>query len=122
MDRGLIPATKQIGNVTVREMAWPDFIKFLEMLSQKLSAMVNAQGEVKLNPLVIGQIVSSSAELSNQLLASSCRIGNERIDIESLEVTKAIDLLDAAVEINFSEEVLGRIKKLAMRLKGAFQK
>ncbi len=108
--------------VQVRELRWLDTLQFLQKLAAGIEQVVGSQavgadGTVRLNADRLREAVLSGGELANTLLAKATSLPQARLD--SLSASQALTLLDAAVRINFREELLGKLKAVGGALQGA---
>lgn len=99
--------------VEVREMAWPDALEFLRKLTAFAGSYLKPDGSFAFSMTGLADLVNSSAELSNFLILKST--DQSEAFLERLPVCSALDILDSALELNLSEEVLKRGKKLGAR-------
>ena len=108
--------------VQVRELRWLDTLQFLQKLAAGIEQVVGSQavgadGTVRLNAERLREAVLSGGELANTLLSKATSLPQARLD--SLSASQALTLLDAAVRINFREELLGKLKAVGGALQGA---
>ena len=108
--------------VQVRELRWLDTLQFLQKLAAGIEQVVGSQaigadGSVRLNADRLRDAVLSGGELANTLLAKSSGLPQSRL--ETLSASQALTLLGAAVEINFREDLLGKLKGVGGALQGA---
>ena len=108
--------------VQVRELRWLDTLQFLQKLAAGIEQVVGTQaigadGSVQLNAERLRDAVLSGGELANTLLAKSTGLPQARL--EALSASQALTLLSAAVQINFREELLGKLKAVGGVLQGA---
>jgi hypothetical protein len=98
--------------VNVRELTWPKALKFCLMLAEK-SAQFAKDGRFDFKPENFPALISNASELSDFLICEST--GWDKATLESVPVSSAFAVLDAALAINLSPEVLGSAKKAAGR-------
>lgn len=108
--------------VQVRELRWLDTLQFLQKLAAGIEQVVGTQaigadGSVHLNADRLRDAVLSGGELANTLLAKSTGLPQARL--EALSASQALTLLSAAVQINFREELLGKLWGVGGVLQGA---
>ena len=108
--------------VQVRELRWLDALQFLQKLAGGIEQVVGTQaigpdGTVRLNADKLREAVLSGGELANTLLAKATGLPQARLD--ALSASQALSLLQAAIEINFREELLGKLKAVGGVLQGA---
>ncbi len=107
--------------VQVRELRWLDTLQFLQKLAAGIEQVVGTQaigadGSVHLNAERLRDAVLSGGELANTLLAKSTGLPQARL--EALSASQALTLLSAAVQINFREELLGKLRGVGGALQG----
>ena len=107
--------------VQVRELRWLDTLQFLQKLAAGIDQVVGSQavgadGTVRLNADRLREAVLSGGELANTLLTKATSLPQARL--ESLSASQALALLDAAVRINFREELLGKLRGVGGALQG----
>lgn len=73
-------------------------------------------GRCDLNAEKLREAVLSGGELANTLLVKATGLPHARL--ESLSASQALSLLETAVELNFREEVLGKLRKVGAALRG----
>jgi hypothetical protein len=115
--------TTCMGKVEVRELSWERALEFLKMLSSHSRQFVSADGKFNFNLDKMAELVSGASELSTFLLKHSvCKgagdadgkfLGDNFADV--LPFSEGLVLLDAALEINLSPEILALAKKTAAR-------
>ena len=101
-----------IGDVTVHEMSWHDALEFLQLLSNHAKEFMNEEGRLAFSLPKIQQLVAGARELSDHLIDCST---DEQFSTENLPLTDGLLLLDAAIEVNLSQEVMALAKKTAGR-------
>ncbi|HNQ89014.1 MAG TPA: hypothetical protein PKM73_10405 [Verrucomicrobiota bacterium] len=109
--------------VQVRELRWVDTLRFLEKLAHSIEQVLGAQavgpdGSFRLNAEKLREAVLSSGELANTLLAKATGLPQERLD--ALSASQALTLLEAAVQTNFREDLLGKFRGVGQSLRGVF--
>jgi len=107
--------------VQVRELRWLDALQFLQKLAGGIEQVVGTQaigadGTVRLNADKLREAVLSGGELANTLLAKATGLPQARLD--ALSASQALSLLQAAIEINFREELLGKLRGVGAVLQG----
>ena len=108
--------------VQVRELRWLDTLQFLQKLAAGIEQVVGTQAigadrSVHLNAERLRDAVLSGGELANTLLGKATGLPQARL--EALSASQALTLLSAAVQINFREELLGKLKAVGGVLQGA---
>jgi hypothetical protein len=99
--------------ITVQEMTWLDMLAFLKLLSQHAKCLIDDVGRLSLDINKIVEIITGAQELSNFLIAKSSTIQPEQL--HGLSFVDGLALLDAALELNLTEEVMTRAKKTVGR-------
>ena len=102
--------------VKVRELKWSDTLEFLKQLGGYIGKLMNEKGEVAVTPDLIVEMVTSTDELTTSLLRRCTDLEVEAI--AQLPMTAALDLVDAALELNLSDDLIAKGKNIA----GRFQK
>ena len=107
--------------VQVRELRWLDALQFLQKLAGGIEQVAGTQaigldGTVRLNADKLREAVLSGGELANTLLAKSTGLPQARLD--ALSASQALSLLQAAIEINFREELRGKLRGVGAALQG----
>ena len=110
-----------IENVEVRELLWVDALAFLEKLASSIGLVVAAQGieadgTFRLNADRLREAVLSSGELAGTLLSKATGLPQDRL--QHLSASQALALLEAAVQVNFREELLGKCRAVGQSLRG----
>ena len=80
--------------------------------------MLNEQGQFTPTAQAFEQLVVGSAELTELLLTRAT--GRDREWLDQRSVAEVFDLLDAALALNLSEDLIARGKRLAERVRAAF--
>jgi len=102
-------------SVRVRELPWPEALQFFERLADKALSLADPKGRIELlDPATLRQAVSHSAELIAWLLSHTADMPPERL--KRLPPRSLMLLLDAALALNLSDEVISLGKRLAARL------
>ena len=103
----------------VKEMNWRDGMQFLGMISKHASEVVSGEGgKVTVDFAKLPALVASMEELANFLLTRST--GRELAEVNALRFSDSLALIDAAIELNLSQELLERGKQIAGRVGAAF--
>lgn len=103
-------------SIKVRELAWPDARAFLAELGGFLAKLVNEKGEIRIDVGIITEIITASDELVASLILKTT--GLNKTELDKLPIGAVLELLDAALELNLSDDLLAKGKKIA----GRFQK
>jgi hypothetical protein len=106
------------GEVAVRELTWPALWQLLEKLSEHAGKFVTEEGKFFINAEKISGLVMSSQDLSQRLILGTT--GKDQEWLNKRPVGEVIDLLDASLEVNMSESIMNRAKKIGSRLAGLF--
>lgn len=96
--------------VIVREMDHHRAVVFLGVLAKYIGQFFTAEGKPNVTPESIGEIITATAELSESLLE-----GATGRSASEFPISVSLDILDAAIELNLTKEILGKGKKLAGR-------
>jgi hypothetical protein len=104
----------------VKEMNWRDGMAFLGLIGKHASeiGIESSGGKVALDFAKLPALIGNVKELGDFLLTKST--GREQAEIDALSFKEAVALMDAAVELNLSEELLQRGKSVAGRVGAAF--
>lgn len=109
------------GTVTVHELKWPMLWQLLAKLSAQAGEFVTMEGgkaSMSLSVEKIGALVTGSGELTQQLILGTT--GKDEAWLKERHVGEVLDLLDASLNVNLSESIVGRVKKIGSRLQGLF--
>ncbi|KAB2673898.1 MAG: hypothetical protein DVB31_02965 [Verrucomicrobia bacterium] len=113
--------------VTVREMAWPDALRFLQLLSGHVRALVKPM--VSDGPIDRATVMRKIAEQLPEIVVGATDLGDfllrkatdlDPAEIAGVRLCSALEILDKAIELNLGPEVIDRGKRVAGRLAGAF--
>lgn len=102
--------------ITVRELSWMDALDFIKQLAGYLGSLVDAAGNFRINIGTIADLVVTTNELALKLIAKTT--GKDAAWIEALSLGDMLELIDIALALNLSDEILAKGKKIA----GRFQK
>ncbi len=102
--------------VTVRELAWMDALDFLKQLGGYLGKFISPKGEIEISASSITDIIANTDELSTALVTKTT--GRDADFLRTVSLGQMLDLIDAALELNLSEEILAKGKKIAGRFQG----
>ena len=122
--------------LTVGALSWKDGLAFVAKISQTILqqasfiAGVGEKGLASLTAEKIGEVVAGSAELCEWLLTRTVFVNSPTLQhsntptpqtlqhsaLSGMPVVDVLRLLDAALEVNLSEEVLGLGKSVGGRL------
>jgi hypothetical protein len=97
--------------VTVREMLWPDALAFLRKLGTYLEKFMNEKGEMRVDLGLITEVITATDELATMLIAKS--IGKDEAWLAALSMSQGLEILGAALEVNLTEDLLEKGKKIA---------
>lgn len=112
----LFPEKKvRIGDrdIVVREMNHHQAVAFLSVVGKYIGQFFNSDGKPNITPESIGDMVRCTAELSEALLEGAT--GRPAADFP---ISVSLEILPAAIDLNLSEEILAKGKKLAGRFQG----
>jgi len=117
------PAIANYGGkpISISEIPWPELLTLAEDISKVLSGHMRQDAEGKVSIAIdltaIGDLIRGSRELGQKLLAAATNLPPE--EIAKLPARVAMQLLDVALEQNFTPEFLTAGKGLAARLTAA---
>lgn len=97
----------------VRELAWSEALDFLKKLGGYLGSLMNDKGELVVTVSGLTDLISNTQELSATLVAKAT--GRTAESFENLSLGQMLDLIDAALELNLSEEIIAKGKNIAGR-------
>lgn len=108
----------KIGDETikVRELKWAETLAFLKELGGYIGNVMDAKGEVQVSPSTIANLVASSEGLTVSLLTKATQMDANRI--AELPMSAVLELVDVALELNLSDDLIAKGKSIA----GRFQK
>lgn len=106
------------GELQVRELNWRDALEFMAKLSKHAGALFDEKGSVTLDLEKLGSLVMGTKEVADHLLMKAT--GREQEWVDGLSLSEALVVIDAALELNLSPELIARGKKVAGRVQGAF--
>jgi hypothetical protein len=104
--------------IQVKELCWREALEFLQRLATSVACVLNEQGKFVPTAQAFEQLVVGSAELTELLLTRAT--GRDRDWLAQRSVAEVFALLDVALELNLSEDLITRGKRLAERVRGAF--
>jgi hypothetical protein len=104
--------------VEVRELRWPDALAFLQALARQAGQFITPDGRLEFTAETLPRAVRESGALIDCLLTKAT--GREAAWLQNLAPVDVLALLDAALELNASPELIARGKTLAGRLQTAF--
>jgi hypothetical protein len=106
--------------VTVRELRWAEALEFLQKLGahagQAITIGADGRIETALTAERLTGIVTGAGELCDYLVVKST--GRDAGWFHALSASDALAVLDAALALNLSDEIIGRAKKLLARFAG----
>jgi hypothetical protein len=108
-DREITVGGKQ--KIKVRELAWPDARAFMTELAGYLEKLFDAKGEVKIDVSVITGLITTTDELISSLVAKTT--GKDKAWLDTLPLGSVLDLIETALALNLSDELLAKGKKIA---------
>lgn len=116
--RPQITVPLESGNVVARDLPWQDALEFLKKLSVHANTVLAASkgGTVQLDTLLprIAELIGNADDLALFLICKST--GKDEAWVRSLGTIEALTVLDAALEVNLSDQLLALGKKVAGRL------
>lgn len=100
-------------SVNVNELKWPDALNFGRLLAERVSNLiaVNEAGQPVFDMAKIREAIPMSGELAEFLVTRATGLKPE--EIAQLHTSDFLELLAVAMEVNLSEEVLGKFKRVA---------
>lgn len=105
--------------VKVKEMNWRDGMEFLKRLGGYMGQLATGDdGKVSVDLRKLSELVTGTKELADHLLTRATGLTQEEVD--ALDCSQALELLDAAVALNVSADLIARGKRVAGRVSGAF--
>lgn len=105
--------------VKVKEMNWRDGMEFLKRLGGYMGQLASSEdGKVSVDLSKMSVLVIGTKELADHLLTRATGLSQEEVD--ALDCSQALELLDAAIALNVSADLIERGKKVAGRVTGAF--
>ena len=99
--------------ISIKELPWPKALKFLQMLAANSKSFTNDDGVFEFRPDKMTDLVCNVGELSSFLILSAT--GKDQTWLDELSFADALEVLDAALALNLSAEVMGKAKKVASR-------
>ena len=85
-------------DVAVRELKWSDALKFLQSIGEYGNLLFDKDGNFHFTIESLGQIIAETEELSGFLIQKST--GKDQDWINDLDLSHALDLIEAALLIN----------------------
>jgi hypothetical protein len=104
--------------IEVRELAWPEALKFLSMISEHAGQLITGEGKFVVDFTKLTRLVSSTEELSEFLMLKTT--GRDEAWLATLSMRNALEVLDAALSVNLSAEMFASGKKIEGRLRSLF--
>ena len=109
-------ATVQIRgeSITVKELVWKDYLRAMKDMTGAILSILAKDGTIVLNREKIIEAITAQEELVSWVLQRST--GKDAKWVDSLSAREFLPLLEAVVDLNLSEEVVGQGKRVAGRL------
>lgn len=107
-----------MGPIIVSELRALDAMKFIRLLAQHAGKLGDNQGNIKLRLDKLVELVAGTEELARHLCLAST--GKDEAWLNTLSFGEMVDVLDAAVTLNFSELNAKKVIQLGGKLKAAF--
>lgn len=101
------------GMIQIKEMPWMQALKFIKMLSDHCKTFQQPDGSFKFETARLAELIAGIEHVSFFLLLHST--GKDNQWVESLPLGDALLVLDAALSLNISPEIMGRAKKIGSR-------
>lgn len=114
----VIPVNIQGEVVEVRELTWKDYLAVIKRVTGTALSVVGPGGKLDLNAANLTDAITEQEDTLQLVLSKST--GKDQEWVAKLSARDACRLLDAAVALNLSEEVLAEGKKLAGKMAGVF--
>lgn len=105
-------------DVEVRELRALDMLAFFKLVAAQAGKFFNAKGDVVFNLEKLSDLITGSEELVQFLVLKST--GRDAEWLGKVSPGELLDLLDAAIELNLTEDLLKKAGRLGDRLKGIF--
>lgn len=99
--------------VVVRELKWKDALEFLNQLGGFLGALIDNKGTLRVNISAFADLIKSTSSLSAMLVCKSA--AKDEAWLDTLSLGQMLELLDTALALNLSEEIIAKGKKIAGR-------
>jgi len=103
--------------VTVSELTWPKAMQLLNLVAKHVGGLLDARGNIDLSAERLAELAANTEGLASFLILESTGKGQDWLN--ELTAPEALDVLDAAVELTLSPELIGRGKKVAGRVRDA---
>jgi hypothetical protein len=101
------------GKISIKEMSWPKALKFLNELSKQSKEFVGEDGKFRFQMDRLAEVIAQAGELSTYLILNATDI-DEAI-IQEISFAEGCELLDAALSMNLTPEIMGKAKKVSGR-------
>jgi len=105
-------------DVEVREMRHLDMIGFLKLIHKHVNELADEKGAIRFSVDRLTEIITGAEELSLFLLSKST--GKDTAWVAQLSFSDALILMDTALELSFSEDVIKNARQLGGRVKASF--
>jgi hypothetical protein len=107
------------GEWTVQELNWRDGMTFLGMVSKHAGEIIGGDlQKIEIDFAKLPALIGNVKELGDFLLTKAT--GRKQEEIDALRFQEALEVMEAAIELNLSEELLQRGKSVAGRVGAAF--
>lgn len=104
--------------VQVQELNWKDYLRAVRELTDTVMKFMGKEGEIKWEREPLVAAIQSNESLLSWVLEKST--GLKKDDLEKLKAREVIPLIEAVIDLNLSEDVVGPGKALAARMGEAF--
>lgn len=99
--------------ITVREITWLDTLTLMKKIGAHAQSLVK-DGAVKFETDKIAELLAGTQELAEFLITKSTNLDADWLN--KLSFPDGLEVLDAALEINLSPEIVGKAKNVGGRL------
>lgn len=99
--------------VDVKELRWPDAMQFMRMLSEQIGLFTgqNELGQPVFDLSRLKEAIPAAGNLAEFLVQRATGLSAETIAV--LTASEFLELLAEAMEVNLSEELLGKFQRVA---------
>jgi hypothetical protein len=101
--------------VTVKELPWFEAIEFIKKLSGFIGSLIDANGTLRVDIGAVTEMIVSTDELATTLITKTT--GKDSEWVKTLSLSDALSLLDTALALNLSDEIIQKGKSIAGRFR-----